>query len=457
MAAWRRTGRIEQAWGERNRVLEMATPATQVEIDAIVRRLDTAIARWQGDEAITQRRQEHETLKLQVATLTAEVSERRTWEFANDEDRWWHAQLATLVGDLEAFSDPRSGLVGDTVAEPFGWGVSKRYEFARTIRERSIEGAPARQRWEKAITAIAASSEYGGLKLSPQLGLLPIGADPDSRLWEFAHLQSGAEAVRGADGRLVIEPETGLVLVLIPGGPFLMGAQAEEPGSSNYDPQAAGLDGPVHAVRLSAYFLSKYEMTDGQWSRIAARNPSWNVFVARHGVAPIESVSWFECAEIMERTALKLPSEAQWEYACRAGTSTVWCTGDERDSLIGFVNLADRSAAKAGLSWPNIQNWLEDGFIVHAAVDTFAANDFGLHQMHGNVQEWCLDPLDHLFYFDGPSLDPVAPTGTSGNRIVRGGHYSSNSALARSAARSEVRAETTFPYTGVRPARSVDP
>ena len=267
----------------------------------------------------------------------------------------------------------------------------------------------------------------------------------------------GDEAGRGTDGRLAMGPETGLVFVLIPGGTFLMGAQGDSPGSSNYDPQAAGFDGPVHAVRLSPYFLSKYEMTDGQWSRIDARNPSWNVFVARHGVAPIESVSWFECAEILARMALTLPSEAQWEYACRAATDTVWSTGDERDSLVGFVNLADRSAAKGGMSWRDIQDWLEDGFIVHAAVDKFAANDFGLHQMHGNVQEWCLDCADNLFYADGPSVDPVAPIGSVANRIVRGGHISSNAALARSAARNEIPAEMTSPYTGVRPARSVDP
>ena len=106
------------------------------------------------------------------------------------------------------------------------------------------------------------------------MGLLPIGPDPESGLWEFAHLATGTPAERGADGRLILTEETGVVLVLIPAGRFWMGAQSTDEAGRNYDPQAQPNEGPVHEVELSPHFLSKYEMTQGQWQRIMGANPS---------------------------------------------------------------------------------------------------------------------------------------------------------------------------------------
>jgi len=81
---------------------------------------------------------------------------------------------------------------------------------------------------------------YDGLALREQLGFIPLGRDPESGLWEFAHLMTGEPARRAEDGNLVLTEETGLVLVLLPGGRFWMGAQANDPNGRNYDPQAQG-------------------------------------------------------------------------------------------------------------------------------------------------------------------------------------------------------------------------
>jgi hypothetical protein len=147
--------------------------------------------------------------------------------------------------------------------------VTERLEFARTISNRSIEGREARSRWSEARAAIADPArcpQYGGLELPPQLGLLPLGPDPQSGLWEFAHLMTGTVPERRADGALAIDSSSGLVFVLIPGGTATLGAQAEDEQAPNHDPEASDDTGPVHAVRLDPFFLSKYELTQGSGS-----------------------------------------------------------------------------------------------------------------------------------------------------------------------------------------------
>ena len=422
--------------------------------------LEKAVAPWRGDEA-SKRREERDKLAEEVAALTTQVDERRTYEFDYPEQEWWNRSLSKLVGDLEKLGDPKTGLMNDVLAEPFGWGVAKRYEFAQTIGERSVDGPEARRLWDEAIAAIKASPKYGGLEILPQLGLLPIGMDPVSQLWEFAHVQTGEPAVRGADGKLVLTEETGLVFVLIPGGKFWMGAQ-NKPGAQNHDPAASNDEGPVHEVELSPYFLSKYEMTQGQWQRIAATNPSY--YKPPGGLAPslqhpVEQVSWPMCFELLASLGLSLPSEAQWECGARGGTSTPWWTGPERESLRGKVNLADQTAKKAGATWPDIADWpdLEDGSVVHCVVGnpSYPGNGFGLHEVAGNVWEWCLDGYDSGFYGKRVGKDPLSPWSGSSLRVIRGGSFNRAASLARSANRGTFAPELRANHLGLRPSRAL--
>ncbi|MBM3991193.1 MAG: hypothetical protein FJ298_09330 [Planctomycetes bacterium] len=450
-----RVGRLDEALAEQRAA--QAEPGGEA-LKSSAADLEKAVASWREGE-LAKQRETHDTLVEDVAALNQLVNERRTYEFDDPEQEWWNRQLVTLVADLEALRDPQAGLMSDAMAEPFGWGVAKRHAFAQSIGARSVHGAQAARLWSDAIGAIGSSPKYGGLQIVPQLGLLPIGMDPSSGLWEFAHLQTGDPAPRGADGKLVLGEATGLVFVLIPGGKFWMGVQ-NMPGAQNHDPHAASDEGPVHEVELSPYFLSKYEMTQGQWQRIAATNPSY--YRPPRGLAPsllhpVEQVSWRMCFDLLANAGLSLPSEAQWECGARGGASSVWWTGQERESLRGKVNLADTTAKKLGGTWPAIADWpdLDDGSAVHCAVGKYEANGFGLHEVAGNVWEWCLDSYDSGFYRRQSGKDPLSPWSAASLAVQRGGGFGESASSARAAHREPNAPEYRTSDLGLRPARAL--
>jgi formylglycine-generating enzyme required for sulfatase activity len=241
-----------------------------------------------------------------------------------------------------------------------------------------------------------------------------------------------------------------------------MGAQSTEPDQPNYDPQAENNESPVHPVSLSAYLLSKYEMTQGQWLRVTGENPSY--YQPPGGLTPtllhpVEQVSWVDSMTQLPRLGLSLPSEAQWEYGARAGTSTSWWTGQDRESLRGKVNLADQTAKKAGAPWAAISDWpdLEDGGAVHTEVGFYSANAFGLHEVAGNLWEWCLDGYDQNAYGSNRPQDPVARWEGSSNRVNRGGSFYDTASDARSAFRFFITPEYRDNYLGLRPAQGITP
>ena len=398
-------------------------------------------------------------LEAEVAALEQEIGERRTWHFADSEDQWWHDQLAGLVAGIEALADERTGLAGSGIAPPHGWSIQRRLAFAQRVEEESRSGPEAARRWREAIASIADQSQcpaYGGLVIAPQLGLLPIGRDPHSKLWEFALLQSGTPPLRDPGGKLVIDEGSAVVLVLLPGGTFTMGAQSLDSNAPRFDPRAKNEEEPPRAVTLSPFFLSKYEMTQAQWERIDGENPSANqrTPVAPSLLHPVENVSWNDCHRLVQRLGLALPTEAQWEYAARAGTDTIWWTGNGRESLIGAVNLADLSAAAE--QYASQEDWIEDGYRGHAPVDRFRANPFGLHSTLGNVIEWCLDGFQGHYYKIGPSQDPSCPFENNALRVLRGGSFDENAIELRCSRRASNPADGKTNVTGLRPARALD-
>ena len=190
--------------------------------------------------------------------------------------------------------------------------------------------------------------------------------------------------------------------VLIHPGSFVMGAREET------DPDGDAT--PPHKVTLTQpFYLGKYEVTQEQWEKVMGSNPSH----FKGANLPVETVSWNACQEFLAKLQKKtgrkfaLPTEAQWEYACRAGTSTPWSSGD--------------SAARLGNYAWNRDN---SGRTTHA-VGEKKPNAWGLFDMHGNVAEWCADWYAKHAYSRGDATDPAGPT--SGDaRILRGGAWGDN-------------------------------
>ena len=199
--------------------------------------------------------------------------------------------------------------------------------------------------------------------------------------------------------------ETGIVFVSLPGGKFLMGAQKG-------DPYAKDDEGPVHEVTLSPFMITKYEVTQDVWERCMGTNPSR----PKSADLPVEQVSWVDCQEFCRKAGLKLPTEAQWEYACRAGAQGRY-GGTGKLTDMGWF---DMNSAKS----------------THV-VGGRAPNDFGLHDMHGSVWEWCEDVYNESFYSTpkaaGP--DPVCKSGSE-DRVMRGGSFLDHGEFARCAFRT---------------------
>ena len=326
--------------------------------------------------------------------------------------------------------------------------------------------------WDAAIASIADSEicpSYKGLIISPQTGLVPVGRDPESGLWEFAQRHTGDVPRRNRDGKLIVTERTALMLVLIPGGSFVMGAQREDHGKPNYDPHAdvypdaSESDGPPHQVTLAPFFLSKYEMTQGQWALVTGENPSYFGPEAKFGgkqhslLHPVEQVSWVECERVLRHLRLALPTEAQWEYAARGGTSTVWWTGDEKESVAGAGNLADRFCEENSCPGHALGHevWLDDGYTAHAPVGSYRANPFGLHDTIGNVWEWCRDRAGS-YELPTAENDGERHVESASDRMLRGGSFGYPASRARSANRHSTEPDDRWRWLGVRPARAIE-
>jgi formylglycine-generating enzyme required for sulfatase activity/serine/threonine protein kinase len=444
---------------------------------ALLRRkaLEREIARWSGDAAREARRTELRGLEQ----LQKDRSRLDRWTtfVASPESgasgRWWTAQLAPVLAALCVLeSRELGGLLNDGTSTETGWGMLRRLEAAKSIRERTVDGDSARHRWAEALADIEVNPRYSrvvwpGGRLEPQEGLLPIGRDGHSGLWEFLVVLSGEEPSRDDQGALRMDGSSGIVLILVPGGEFEMGAQAVDRASPNYDPYADSREGPVRRVALSPYFISKYELTQGQWERCEGRNPSNlkppSVYI--HSLAhPVDQVSWLDGERYLRRLGLVFPTEAQWEFACRAGTATPWWLGGERESLRGLVNIADQSTRRAGVTLSAIADWpdLDDGIAYTAPVGLLPANQFGLHEVHGNLWEWCADAWGWPHPgasagSEGVLTDPVRDGPPNSARVSRGGCMGNTALQCRVTPRAQDHPDTRMWTCGIRPARAITP
>jgi sulfatase modifying factor 1 len=226
--------------------------------------------------------------------------------------------------------------------------------------------------------------------------------------------------------------ELSLPMLWCPPGTFLMGSPENE-GSRDFDEA-------LREVTLTqGFWLGKHEITQSQWEKIMGDNPS---YFKGQGL-PVEKMSWDRaktfCKKLTEQElkagrltqdwAYQLPTEAHWEYACRAGSKTAWSFGNSPAEMPKNANFSDKSSKIQG----NDIDY-DDGFEYTAPVGSFPPNAWGFHDMHGNVFEWCSDWYEKPLPI--PVRDPVGPT-TGKEKVFRGGSWALPGIFMRSARRDK--------------------
>ncbi|MBD2523908.1 formylglycine-generating enzyme family protein [Nostoc sp. FACHB-133] len=211
-----------------------------------------------------------------------------------------------------------------------------------------------------------------------------------------------------------------LDMVKIPGGSFNMGSPTGENGRAN-------TEDPQHAVNIPAFLIGKFEVTQEQYQQIIGSNPSKFKGAKR----PVEEVSWDDAVDFCKKLTQKagreycLPSEAEWEYACRAGTTTPFHFGETITTEL--ANYEGDSTYASALKGKNRQETTE--------VESFPPNAFGLYDMHGNVWEWCQDTW-HDSYKGAPSDGSAWIDNDNKIRMLRGGSWHDLPGKCRSASRN---------------------
>jgi formylglycine-generating enzyme required for sulfatase activity len=317
-------------------------------------------------------------------------------------------------------------------------------------------------------------------------------------------------ALPARTGPQVIENSLGMKFVRVPAGEFLMGSdETPEALAQDYPPpyerqRFAELadEAPVHRVRISQeFFMGQHEVTVGQFRRFikasgytpesmadgtggygynAAYDPaqskrgdafegrdpkySWiNTGFAQDDNHPVLNVTWNDAVALsqwlsqQEGITYRLPTEAEWEYACRAGTTTRHHSGsDAPQSLLRIANVFDVDAAA---NWPAMQPYAlpeRDGHAFTAPVGSFAANAFGLHDMLGNAWEWTADWHDENYYARSPAGDPSGPADGE-VRVRRGGSWHTWALYARCSYRNWNSPQTRYTLVGMRLVREAEP
>jgi formylglycine-generating enzyme required for sulfatase activity len=320
----------------------------------------------------------------------------------------------------------------------------------------------------------------------------PTGVEPQSLVVPFHEKQAGEARKAWASYAQIDEQATnlaGMTMTLVPPGEFLMGSTPEQIAqTSQIDPtfkkESANSEQPIHRVRISRpFYLSAQEVTRGQFARFtratgykttcerpggpsgmgfdrtthkikADRKFNWhNTAFPQDDTHPVVNVTWRDATAFctwltwQEGRAYRLPTEAEWEYACRAGTTTLFSSGDDPESLAAIANVSDATARTTFSGWHAIT--AKDGYVFTAPVGSFKANAFGLFDMHGNVREWCGDWNADDYYGRSPETDP--PGASSGKtHVVRGGAWTTTAAGCRSASRGASSPSTVSLSLGFR-------
>jgi formylglycine-generating enzyme required for sulfatase activity len=248
----------------------------------------------------------------------------------------------------------------------------------------------------------------------------------------------------------VITNSIGMKLVWIPAGEFIMGSPSTEAINSAYYPAKgspqvekgrSSNESPQHPMKISkGFWMGIYEVTQKEYQVVMGSNPS----IIKRDNLPVDRVSWNDATEFCRKLSQKegktyrLPTEAEWEYACRARTQTRFYSGDDDSSL------DDYAWCYINISYTNKK------FDIHThPVGQKKANAFGLYDMHGNVSEWCQDWYNENYYSISPEIDPKGPD-RGQSRVIRGGCWMYNPLYCRSAARQMTVPDLPVDFFGFR-------
>lgn len=195
---------------------------------------------------------------------------------------------------------------------------------------------------------------------------------------------------------------------------------------------------PGHSVKVNSFYIDSHEVTQKEFHRVMGKNPS--DFKGQN--LPVERVTWFEARQYCKLVGKRLPTEAEWEWAARGRTNSVFSWGDKAESK--KANFCDQQCDKR---WKESQ--FDDGHRYTAPVGSFPANGYGVLDMAGNVYEWVADWYSVDYYKKSPRDNPKGPS--KGNRkVIRGGSWINYSAGIRPSDRTEAKPKGRLNFVGFR-------
>ena len=366
-----------------------------------------------------------------VAAVAATLRERVSAAAAAQDRADWTTALVALTAER-----PQEPFAGAFAAEPLRGLLQQLATLEKDIR--AGQRAAEIEALLSAARAAAAKQDWAAvLAAADQV----LGLDANHAEAKKLRAEASRHQLRVPDGfclapgagpepytntgwaGAIIHEKSGIELVYIPAGTFTMGSPEGEEGRDSDE-------GPQHQVTLSqGFYLGKAEVTQAQWEKVTGKNPS--SFQNAGAAAPVENVSWDDCQAFCQAagSGLRLPLEAEWEYACRAGTTTAFHYGDSLDS--SMANFDGNYPYGAGKKGEYRQTTI--------AVGQFKPNAWGLYDMIGNVWEWCQDKYETYPAGSVTLAQPAGPAGRGlddgAGRVLRGGGWGNGARYCRSAYR----------------------
>jgi formylglycine-generating enzyme required for sulfatase activity len=236
----------------------------------------------------------------------------------------------------------------------------------------------------------------------------------------------------------VRDKASGIELLLVPPGTYTMGA-------SPLDSAAEENEKPPHSVTISrAFYLGRFEVSNAEFRRFRPRHHGgcWDSRSLNGDGQPAPRVSWEDAKGFCDAFDLRLPTEGEWEYACRAGTDTAYPWGYDPNGGAGFANVADRCSARRFCQCPTFK-W-DDGYYVSSPVGAFRANGFGLHDMVGNVREWTTAWVGVTYSERSAGVADPQEFASAVQGMLRGGSWRDSAWWTRSSCRVRAGDPTRF-------------